>query len=162
MRGSRAETRETHPLWRFANVGERSRELRIDAKASKREGGKVAIDILVMPEARSEKRRSGGEGEFSPLPRRRKAWFVPLLCLCLPFLTRILVPSTAVSSCAYVCMYTHVCVRLYTQGCTLKRQTLQTLSYVSRHNTASSHKRYVLKNIFLFKRKKLLNSFKGI
>lgn len=140
-----------HLLWRFANVGERSRESRIDTKASEREGGKVAIDILVMPEARSERRRSGGEGEFSPLPRRRKAWFVPLLCLCLPFLTRILVPSTAVSSTKHtraflcVCVYTHPHMRTSVHtGCTLKRQTL---SYVLKHNTASSHKRYILKNI---------------
>lgn len=134
---SRAETRGTHLASprRFANVGERSRESRIDdTRASEREGGKVAVDILVMPEARSERRRSGGEGEFSPLPRRRKAWFVPLLCLCLPFLCARLVylvvrPPLARQSARvrfYACVHTllhihtQMCASVHTE-CTLKR-----------------------------------------
>lgn len=59
------------------------------------------------------RRRSGGEGEFSPLPRRRKAWFVPLLCaFALPFLTRILACSLARQS-ARVCTFlrAYICAR---------------------------------------------------
>lgn len=48
-----------------------------EKKEEKGEGGGRPVDILVMPEA-----RWGEEAEAnSPLPRRRKAWSVPLLCL---------------------------------------------------------------------------------
>lgn len=57
---------------------QRWKSMRRRRKKRKERGGRHGpVDILVMPEA-----RWGEEAEAnSPLPRRRKAWSVPLLCL---------------------------------------------------------------------------------
>lgn len=72
------------------------------------------------------RRRNGGEGEFSPLPRRRKAWFVPLLCLCLPFLTRYLLARPRWPDKAHACVpcaYAHLTalIRMHVPVCTSVR-----------------------------------------
>lgn len=120
-----AETRRTHlaPPRRFANVGgeiTRIANRRESERTRKGEGSRRYISYCRRQKVRDEEvetKKWRRRWILFP-PRRRKAWFVPLLCLCLPFLTRMFVrpplawQSARVRFYACVCMYVSYC---YTQ-----------------------------------------------
>lgn len=90
----------------------RDHENRANRQARRERGEGSRRYISYMPKAR-ERRRSGGKGEFSPLPRRRKAWFVPLLHLCLPFLTCTYSLDSLARQSALLYAYARMCISIY-------------------------------------------------
>lgn len=122
----------------------RDHENRANRQARRERGEGSRRYISYMPKAR-ERRRSGGKGEFSPLPRRRKAWFVPLLHLCLPFLTctysldSLARQSALLCVCTYV--YKYIRIRAYVHTLViLKKRTIFTVQYnIFRTNVAKVH-----------------------